>query len=305
MDDAARPVSSVFVDASVSIVIRALNEATHIGRLLASLRSQTLQPDEVVLVDSGSSDETVTIAEQFECRVLHMPPSEFTFGRSLNWGCEFSKGEILVFVSAHVYPLEPHWLEKLVEPFQDPTVGLSYGGQTGDHRSNYAEIQLLKGWFPEEGSLDQEEPFCNNANCAIRRSLWEEFPYDEALTGLEDIAFAKQISAAGNKIAYVPEAKIAHVHEEGFRKILNRYRREAMAYQEISGRSELTLSKAVTLAAANIAGDTKTAVRDGEIGEIPSAVAFRIAQFAGAYMGYRTDDSNHRQVVRRMYYPNG
>jgi len=303
MDDWPAAVSSVSVDASISIVIRALNEATHIGRLLASLRSQTLQPDEVVLVDSGSSDQTVAIAEQFECRILHMPPSEFTFGRALNWGCDFAKGDILVFVSAHVYPLEPHWLEKLVEPFSDPKVGLSYGGQTGDHRSNYAEIQLLKTWFPDKENLDQKEPFCNNANCAVRRSLWEQHPYDEALTGLEDIAFAKQVLADDHKIAYIPDAQIAHVHEEGFRRILNRYRREAMAYQEISGRSELSLTKAVTLAARNITGDIRAALNDGDATEIPSAVSFRVAQFAGAYMGYRTEDDKHRQVVRRMYYP--
>jgi len=293
------------MESSVSVVIRALNEAPHIGRLLASLASQTRVADEVVLVDSGSSDRTVEIAEQFDCKIIHMPPSEFTFGRSLNWGCDVAKGDLLVFVSAHVYPLEPTWLSKLTAPFENPQVGLSYGGQTGDHRSNFAEIRLLNRWFPSESVADQDDPFCNNANCAIRKSLWQDQPYDETLPGLEDLAFARDMLAAGHKISYVADARIAHVHEEGFRQTLNRYRREAMAYKEIFGRTEISLPKAVALATASIAGDTKAALDQRDLGAMREAASFRVAQFTGAYLGYRTDSDTTRQVVRRMYYPTG
>lgn len=293
------------MNSTVSIVIRALNEASHIGRLLASLAAQTQQPDEIILVDSGSTDRTVEIAEQFDCKVIHMPPSEFTFGRSLNWGCEAAKGDVLVFVSAHVYPLDPAWLSKLTAPFEDPQVALSYGGQTGDHRSNFAEIRLLNRWFPPESNPDQTDPFCNNANCAVRKTAWETQRYDESLPGLEDLAFARDLLSSGHRISYVADARIAHVHEEQFRQTLNRYRREAMAYQTIFGRSEITLPKAVGLAAASIAGDSRAAFRDRNLGAILEATPFRIAQFAGAYLGYRTDSDNTRQVVRRMYYPTG
>jgi len=293
------------MDATVSVVIRALNEAPHIGRLLASLAAQTRVADEVILVDSGSTDRTVDIAEQFDCRIIHMPPSEFTFGRSLNWGCDAAKSDILVFVSAHVYPLEPSWLHKLLEPFEDPDVGLSYGGQTGDHRSNFAEIRLLDRWFPSESVFDQSDPFCNNANCAIRKAVWQDQSYDEALPGLEDLAFARDMLAGGHKISYVANARIAHVHEEGFRQTLNRYRREAMAYQQIFGRSEITLPKAVGLAIASITGDTRAALSQSNYSAVRKAAGFRIAQYAGAYLGYRTDTGNTRQVVRRMYYPTG
>ena len=215
--------------ATTSIVIRTLNEAKHLPSLLDSIERQNRLPDEVILVDSGSTDTTVSIAEKHGLKIVHIPPGDFTFGRALNWGCEAAKGDLLVLVSAHVYALDDNWLEQLVEPFADDRVGLSYGGQTGDHRSNFAEIELLKRWFPEEGTNDQQSPFCNNANCAIRRSLWEQVPYDESLPGLEDMAFARELRSKGHRIAYVPKAKIAHVHEEGWKQTMNRYRREAMA----------------------------------------------------------------------------
>jgi len=295
--------SDILTNSSVSVVIRALNEADHIGELLSRLAEQSTRPDEIVLVDSGSSDGTVRIAEQFGVNVIHMPPSEFTFGRSLNWGCEEAKGQILIFVSAHVYPLERDWLEKLVAPFEDDRVGLSYGGQTGDHRSNFAELRVLARWFPEDGTLDQTEPFCNNANCAVRRSLWEEIGYNESLPGLEDIAFAREVRSRGHRLAYVPDAKIAHVHEEGPKQIFNRYRREAMAYKTIFDRREIHLGSALTLISRSIVGDARAAIGKRRFADILPAAAFRIAQFSGAWVGYRARDADSRQIVKRMYYP--
>ncbi len=291
---------------TTSIVIRTLNEADHLDALFDSIELQTQRPDEVVLVDSGSTDRTVAIAESRGASIVHIPPGQFTFGRALNWGCEAAKGEVLVFVSAHVYALDETWLSALIEPFADPKVGLSYGGQTGDHRSNFAEIQLLKRWFPDDGgTLDQQNPFCNNANCAVRRSLWEHEPYDETLTGLEDMAFARRLRANGHHIAYVPNARIAHVHEEAARQTFNRYRREAIAYQNIFGPEQMGLTSAAGLAAASITSDVRVAVKQRELAAIPSAMSFRIAQFAGAWAGHRDDPSESRQIVRRMYYPRG
>lgn len=288
---------------TTSIVIRTLNEAEHLPALLTSISSQSLQPDELVLVDSGSTDSTVAIAEAAGCKIVHIPPGEFTFGRALNWGCEAAKGDVLVFVSAHVYALSDSWLDELVAPFADERVGLSYGGQTGDHRSNFAEIQLLKRWFPNEPTSDQQNPFCNNANCAVRRTLWQDRQYDETLPGLEDMAFARDIRAYGHRIAYVPSAKIAHVHEEALKQTFNRYRREAMAYQTIFGSQDLGLAQSTGLAIESIVKDTKAAIGERKFSSIGSAAAFRLAQFAGAWVGHRSDPGETRQIVRRMYYP--
>jgi len=289
-----------------SIVIRTLNEAAHLDALFDSIDRQGQQPDEVVVVDSGSTDATVAIAESRGAHIVHIPPGDFTFGRALNWGCDAAKGDLLVFVSAHIYALADTWLEHLLEPFGDSRVGLSYGGQTGDHRSNFAEVQLLKRWFPEDGAtVDQQNPFCNNANCAVRRSLWEAAPYDETLPGLEDMAFARELRTAGHRIAYVPSARIAHVHEEAAHQTFNRYRREAIAYKDIFGATGMSLTSAMGLALASISSDSRAAVRSGKFTSIPSAASFRVAQFAGAWAGHRDDPSESRQIIRRMYYPRG
>ena len=69
----------------------------------------------------------------------------------------------------------------------------------------------------------QRHPFCNNANSAIRRSLWKSLPYNEELTGLEDLDWANKVTSLGKKIIYNAKAEVIHVHNETSKKIYNRY----------------------------------------------------------------------------------
>ena len=108
-----------------SIVIRAYNEEKHIGRLLEGIRQQTIKDVEIILVDSGSTDSTVAIAESFGARIVRIPSDEFTFGRSLNFGVRAATREFVVIASAHVYPVYPDWLESLLSPFEDQQVALT------------------------------------------------------------------------------------------------------------------------------------------------------------------------------------
>ncbi len=290
---------------TVSVVIRALNEAEHLPALLEGIAAGTRRPEQVVLVDSGSSDDTVAIAEAHGAKIACIAPEQFSFGRALNLGCSHATGEVLVFVSAHVYPLDEHWLERLVQPF-DEGVALSYGRQTGDHRTQFSESQVLRRWFPEDSDDDQRNPFCNNANCAVLRSAWERLRYDETLTGLEDLDWATRAQAAGHRLAYQADAVVVHVHEERFRQTLNRYRREAIAHQRIGSGVYLGVLEAAWLFFGNVARDYIAAVASRcfttNLLGIPR---FRLAQFWGSWTGSRQRGEVDADLKRRFYYPRG
>ncbi len=128
-----------------SLVIRAFNEERHLPRLLEGIRNQTVRNVELILVDSGSTDATVDIAEKYGVRVVHITPAEFTFGRSLNLGLAAASSPVVVIASAHVYPVYPDWLEKLISPFSDPRIALAYGRQTGTEN---LKIFRAAGIFP-------------------------------------------------------------------------------------------------------------------------------------------------------------
>jgi rhamnosyltransferase len=285
-----------------SIVIRAYNEDKHIERLLEGIQQQTVTDVDVILVDSGSTDSTVAIAESYGARVVRIPPAEFTFGRSLNYGIKAAKREFAVIASAHIYPVYPDWLETLLRPFQ-VDVALTYGKQRGPDFAKFSEQQIFHQWYPDLSKPKQETAFCNNANAAIRKSLWEKNNYDETLTGLEDLAWAKWAKEQGHAIAYVPEAEIIHVHNETPRGVYNRYRREAMALRKIYPEAHFNFYDFLRLTTTNILSDLWHAARERVLSKnILSIFWFRFMQFHGTRIGHRETSLITPQLRETFYY---
>jgi rhamnosyltransferase len=292
------------VSPKCSIIIRAYNEAEHIGRLLHGLKQQEYSDFEIILVDSGSTDDTIFIAEAYGVKVVHINKDEFSFGRALNVGCRHATGEILVFVSAHVYPLYRSWLARLVMPFSDPRVTLTYGKQRGNEVNKFSEHQIFSKWFSEKSICPQTTHFCNNANCAVRRSAWEAQPYDEVLTGLEDLAWAKETQRRGGFIAYVAEAPIIHVHDETYDRIRNRYRREAIAMRTIQPGMRFGFLDMIFFIISNIIFDCIVAARDKcFFREFSSIVLFRFNQFYGTWRGHCGSCEVTSDLRKRFYFP--
>ena len=291
---------------TATVVIRCFNEEQHIGRLLTGVLKQTRRPDQIVIVDSGSTDATLAIASRFPVEIQSIAPEAFSFGRSLNMGCRAAAGELIAIVSAHVYPLYDTWLEELTAPFADPMVALSYGRQEGDDRTKYSERQIMARWFPGASESSQAHPFSNNANAAIRRSVWEAQPYDEDLTGLEDLDWAKRALDAGHRISYVATAPVVHAHDESWAQLVNRYRREAIAHRHIYREQRMSALEALRLAAANILSDYYHAARERVLIANARAIpAFRVAQFWGTYQGFGQKGATPALLRRRFYYPHG
>ncbi|HSM25545.1 MAG TPA: glycosyltransferase family 2 protein [Anaerolineaceae bacterium] len=287
-----------------SIVIRAFNEEKHIGKLLDGIHHQTIKDLQIILVDSGSTDRTVEIAEEFGAEVVHIQPQDFTFGRSLNLGISHARSDLVVFASAHVYPVYPDWIERLLEPFEDEKVAISYGKQRGMQTTQFSEHRIFEHWFPDGSTTNQSHPFCNNANAAIQKKLWLQHSYNETLPGLEDLEWAKWIFDQGYKITYVAEAEIIHVHNESWRGISNRYRREAMAFKLIYPNEQFNLFDLFNAFFSNVKNDFLIAKKDKIIKKVwKSIIGFRWNQFYGTYLGYRQSGPLTWQLKQTFYYP--
>jgi rhamnosyltransferase len=140
----------------------------------------------------------------------------------------------------------------------------------------------------------------------VRHSVWELHPYDETLTGLEDLAWAKWVKEHGNAITYVPEAEIIHVHDETARGVMNRYQRESMAFKKIYPEAHFSLYDFVRMSTANISSDLWHAARQHRfLPNLPSILWFRAAQFWGTYQGYRHALEWNWQLRQTFYFPHG
>ena len=168
-----------------SIIIRTYNEQKYLGQLLTKIAEQEkkLTDVEVVIVDSGSTDKTLEIAKIHKCRITHITQSDFTFGRSLNYGCDFANGDFLVFVSGHCIPRDIHWLDELIAPLIDGVAPYGYGRQQAHGPTKFSEKCHFEKWFPEYSKLPQTGFFCNNANAALTREAWQKHSFNENRLG--------------------------------------------------------------------------------------------------------------------------
>lgn len=289
-----------------SIVIRTLNEARHLGDLMSMIARQKTQELEVetVLIDSGSTDGTVEIARAHGARVTTISKAEFSFGRSLNRGCAFATGDFLVLISGHCVPVDETWLQALCQPLLDRTVAYTYGRQIGDDDSNYSERRIFAKYFPENSQVPQEGFFCNNANSALTREAWEAHPFDEDLTGLEDMDLAKRLVAAGMKIGYVAEAPVFHHHQESWAQVRRRFEREAIALRRIMPEIHLSRLDTIRCIISSTLGDWRSARRNGATSTSPSdMLKYRWNQYIGSYVGNQEHTLLSRRAKERFFYP--
>ena len=298
-----------------SIIIRTYNEERYLGQLLAAIDDQeraregaggtTLTIErEVLVVDSGSTDRTVEIAESFGARVLHIASEDFSFGRSLNLGCDAAEGAVLVFISGHCVPCDAVWLRHLIIPILDGQVVAAYGKQRGGEATKLSEHQVFAKLYPDQSSIPQKGFFCNNANAAVKRSVWETFRFDEDLLGLEDMFLGRQLVDAGMQLGYVAEAAVYHYHHETWAQVRRRYEREAIALQRVKPEWHLTFFDFLRYFMTSVILDNFFALQERRwprsAGEI---LLFRFMQYWGSYRGNHEHRRMAEREKRRYFYP--
>lgn len=290
---------------AVSIIIRSFNEAEYIGDTLEAVTEQSFQDFEIILVDSGSTDGTLEIAERYVDDVVFVDPRNFTFGYSLNVGCRAANGDYLVFLSAHAIPTDEGWLETLIGNLYDEDVAMAYSNQTGKGPTKFSEDRLFDELFPPAENPDITPPyFANNASSAIKRELWEQHKFDEYLTGHEDIAWAKHFFEKGYEIVYEPEACIYHIHDESWEQVYRRFEREAIADREIGVREASERWREYAVIPKDIITDIVAAIRKKQFNRDTMANIFRFRYYQ------HTGTANGLQKERDMetnrydyYYP--
>ncbi len=294
------------VKVKVSVVVRTLNEARYLEELLQGIATQVTNSldCEVVLVDSGSTDQTLSIAEKYGCRILHISREQFSFGRSLNMGCEESSGDILVITSGHCVPASTEWLQNLCQPLIKGVAQYSYGRQLGGPQSHFSECRVFDKYFPADSLIPQVGFYCNNANAALLKSSWERYRFNEELTGLEDMHLAKRLVRDGGRVAYVAEAPVYHYHSESWAQVRRRFKREAIALQQIMPNIHVGLLDTLRYTLRSILGDAVHARRQGLLRKaLHGIVRYRYNQYLGSYSG----NHEHRQLSRAQkdeyFYP--
>ncbi len=214
----------------VSIVILAKNEERNIRKCLKNLFAQRFFDFEVILIDSGSTDNTLKIASEFPIRTERIKQKDFHHSQTRNLGISLCKGEYIVFLTADAYPLDSNWLEELLKPFKNKSIGATFSRQIPKNDTNPVERAFIARTYPEfrkeksETLLENENPdnfvVLSDVSSAYRRKLVKFNPLIEFC---EDQEMGLRILKAGYGIAYVPTSLVCHSHNYSIIGLAKRY----------------------------------------------------------------------------------
>lgn len=291
-----------------SFIIRTYNEARHLGEVVEAIQSQEgyeASQNEIIIVDSGSTDNTLDIATKYNCRVVHIEKEDFTFGRSLNLGCDAAKGENLIILSGHCIPTSTRWLINLCKTLEEKDCVYGYGRQVGRNGvTRFSEQRVFLKNYPLNNAEQLGGIFCNNANSIVIKSAWEKAPFNETLTGLEDMAAAQKFMEQGYRIGYAEDATVEHIHHENWRQVQTRYEREAYALHHILPEIQVSLADTIRYTASSIFFDLKAAFQRKVMFSCAlEIILYRVNQFWGTYKGHNDHRKLSHERKEQYFYP--
>jgi glycosyltransferase involved in cell wall biosynthesis len=191
---------------SLSIVVRTLNAAPQLGELLLALHRQP--GDQLIIVDSGSTDGTLDVARQAGAEIVSLTQDRFTYGRSLNLGFAKARHEWILALSSHVVPVRPDFLDVYRASIgRFPANVVAAAGplvRNDGERGMTGGITLYQG----EDFVRGFEFGAGNPNCLYRRDVWQARPFDEELGGGEDCEWYVWAIVAGHTLAAVHAAEV-------------------------------------------------------------------------------------------------
>lgn len=209
-----------------TVVVRCKNKQDTIGATLASLREQTVRP-EIVVIDSGSTDQTVAIAGKIADVVIRIEPTEFSYGGALNLGAERARGEVVFALSAHCVAPDDGWIGRSLAHYRDPLVGAT-NGTCWDWEGQ----PLTRPVTPDLTTLlaNPRWGFSNHAS-SWRRSVWQQHAFREDLAASEDKDWSWRVRADGIGIVFDPSLDVSSLHRrtDGLGAFYDRVHRETYA----------------------------------------------------------------------------
>jgi glycosyltransferase involved in cell wall biosynthesis len=220
----------------VSVIVTVFNEANSIEGLMQSLTAQTRPPDEIVVVDGGSTDGTVDILRRLGIASLVVrEKSGANISQGRNLAIQSASHEVIACTDAGVR-LDPDWLAQLAAPFASTAPPeVVCGFFLADPQSCF-ERALGAATLPDWKDIDPAHFLPSSRSVAFSRSAWRKVGgYPEWLDYCEDVVFDLRLRRAGVRFGYAPQA-LAHFRP---RATLAAFHRQYYRYARGDGKAGL------------------------------------------------------------------
>lgn len=250
----------------IGLVIPTLNAGHELGASLDAIMAQTKMPDDILVIDSASDDDTLSVASSYPgVRTMVIRREDFDHGGTRQLALEEVSGDFVLFLTQDAVPADGRYIENLLHPFEDPKVAMVSGRQL-PKRDARRYVQLVQEFnYPAESNVRAETDirklgikalFVSDACSAYRRSALDVIGgIPRPCMTNEDMLAAARFLRNGFKVAYEAEARVIHSHSLS---LVEQYRRNRLVgsflakySNELSIPSEVgegfTLAKSVAL----------------------------------------------------------
>ncbi len=230
------------INKKVSIVIPTKNAHSDFEFTLEKIENQKgIEEIEMIIVDSGSTDETVKLAEKYGAKVYSIKPDEFNHGLTRNYGAEKATGDYILFMVQDAIPIGDYWLYNMVKVLEsDSQIAAATCRQVP--RSDADLFACFSIWnhhkaldFYEDriaeltGDFDKLPPIEKRKLCGlddmcnlVRKDVFDKFKFKK-IQYAEDIDLGLKLIKGGHKLAFLHSVGVVHSHNRDASYFLRRY----------------------------------------------------------------------------------
>lgn len=222
----------------ISVVIPVKNEAAGMADCLDGILSQTVAVDEILVIDSGSTDGTQDIVQRYpKARLVEIAPTDFNHGETRNLGVRETTGDLVLFTVGDARPVDDKWIGRMLAGFVADDVAAVGGIQVvaHDRRNNPLEwfrpvsepvrsVHRFGGaaaFDAADGQTRRNACVIDDVTSMYRRSFLEQVPFRHAVYG-EDMLICIDALRAGYALVRDPAARVYHYHLQNYRTTLQR-----------------------------------------------------------------------------------
>ena len=208
----------------IDVIIPTYKPGKEFEKLIGRLQKQEYPIHKIIIINTRTDIFPEELnRSNYKIEITHIEPDQFDHGGTRNMGAGMSDADIVVYMTQDAIPVD----EKLIGTFakifeENPDIGIAYGRQLPREECNIIERYTRRFNYPEKSLIKTKEDlprlgiktfFCSDVCAAYRRNyLLSAGGFEDPTIFNEDMIFAGKRIYAGDKVAYVAEAKVIHSH---------------------------------------------------------------------------------------------
>jgi len=220
---------------TVTVLILTRDAGAAFRETLEMIAVQRPAADRLLVIDSGSEDDTVELARTHGAVVEAIAPQQFDFGITRDLGYERAETDLIANLSQDVVPRDETWLARLTAPFTDPRVAyVTARCAAREPEAMFLWQRLGRFYFTRE-MLRFRARYgvpCSNANSCVRRSAWAELRHGPIAIA-EDLLLQKRLVETGHTTHVVDSATAWHQHSYTASQVFKRAWNEGQATRDL------------------------------------------------------------------------